>query len=105
MPAGKRRAVATMKRLNRRQFLQIGAAPGVAMALEPMINSLAAQQSRRHGTKGKMPNVLWICTDQQRYDTIHALGNKYIRTPNIDRLVATGTAFEYAYCAVDVEVS
>ena len=27
------------------------------------------------------PNILWICTDQQRYDTIFALGNKYAQTP------------------------
>jgi len=44
------------------------------------------------------PNILWICTDQQRWDTIHALGNRHIRTPNIDRLVAEGTAFEAAFC-------
>lgn len=44
------------------------------------------------------PNILWICTDQQRFDTIHALENKLIRTPHIDRLVETGVAFERAYC-------
>lgn len=44
------------------------------------------------------PNILWICTDQQRYDTIHALGNERIRTPNLDRLCAQGVAFNRAYC-------
>ena len=44
------------------------------------------------------PNILWICTDQQRYDTILALGNEHISTPNIDRLVAEGTAFNHAFC-------
>ena len=44
------------------------------------------------------PNILWICTDQQRYDTIGALGNEHIRTPNIDRLVSEGTAFTHAFC-------
>ncbi len=44
------------------------------------------------------PNVLWICTDQQRYDTIHALGNRSIRTPNLDRLCREGTAFSHVYC-------
>ena len=44
------------------------------------------------------PNILWICTDQQRADTIAALGNSYIRTPHIDALVAEGTAFTRAYC-------
>ncbi|MCD6291067.1 MAG: sulfatase-like hydrolase/transferase [Anaerolineae bacterium] len=43
------------------------------------------------------PNILWICTDQQRFDTIHALGNPYIRTPNLDRLVSEGVAFTRAY--------
>ncbi len=44
------------------------------------------------------PNILWICTDQQRYDTIGALGNHYVSTPNIDQLVEKGVAFTHAYC-------
>ena len=44
------------------------------------------------------PNILWICTDQQRADTLHALGNCHIRTPNIDALIKNGTAFTRAYC-------
>ncbi|GAA5178570.1 arylsulfatase [Rugosimonospora acidiphila] len=43
------------------------------------------------------PNVLLIMTDQQRFDTIRSLGNGIIHTPNIDRLVARGTAFTNAY--------
>ncbi|MGY8822904.1 MAG: sulfatase family protein [Candidatus Latescibacterota bacterium] len=44
------------------------------------------------------PNILWICTDQQRYDTIGALGNEHVSTPHIDSLVAAGTTFTRAYC-------
>ena len=44
------------------------------------------------------PNILWICADQQRYDTIAALGNSHIRTPNIDRLIANGVTFTQTYC-------
>jgi arylsulfatase len=47
---------------------------------------------------GCRPNILWICTDQQRYDTVRALGNPHIRTPNLDRLCAEGTAFTHAHC-------
>ena len=43
------------------------------------------------------PNILWICTDQQRFDTIRSLGNEHIRTPNLDRLAAEGVAFTRAY--------
>ncbi|MBM3187380.1 MAG: DUF4976 domain-containing protein [Chloroflexi bacterium] len=46
----------------------------------------------------RRPNILWICTDQQRWDTIHALGNQTIRTPHLDRLVSEGVAFTQAYC-------
>ena len=44
------------------------------------------------------PNILWICTDQQRYDTIGGLNNPHVHTPNIDRLVSEGVAFTHAYC-------
>ena len=44
------------------------------------------------------PNILWICTDQQRYDTVHALGNPHIRTPNLDKLVECGMAFTHTFC-------
>ncbi|MBK1880468.1 sulfatase family protein [Pelagicoccus mobilis] len=43
------------------------------------------------------PNILFILTDQQRFDTIHALGNPVIKTPNLDRLVNEGTIFSRAY--------
>lgn len=47
----------------------------------------------------KKPNVLFIVTDDQRWDTIHALGNKEIITPNLDKLAERGTAFVRAHIA------
>ncbi|MBT3374770.1 MAG: sulfatase-like hydrolase/transferase [Lentisphaerae bacterium] len=43
-------------------------------------------------------NVLWICTDQQRFDTLGCTGNAYVHTPNLDRLAREGVLFEQAYC-------
>ena len=43
------------------------------------------------------PNILLITTDQQRADTIAALGNPTIQTPTLDRLVQEGTAFTRCY--------
>ncbi len=43
------------------------------------------------------PNILLILTDQQRADTVAALGNNRIRTPNLDSLVREGVAFTQAY--------
>lgn len=48
------------------------------------------------------PNVLFVMTDQQRYDTIAALGNERIHTPNFDRLVESGVSFTNAYSQIPV---
>ena len=45
----------------------------------------------------KRPNVIFILADDQRFDTIHALGNNEIKTPNLDKLVERGTAFTNAH--------
>ena len=39
------------------------------------------------------PNIIFIITDQQRFDTIAALGFPYMDTPHLDRLVEEGTTF------------
>ena len=43
------------------------------------------------------PNIIFIITDQQRYDTISALGFPHMDTPNLDRLVQEGTVFSQCY--------
>lgn len=45
----------------------------------------------------KKPNILLITTDQQRYDTIHAMGYDHMITPNLDLLVQEGCVFPNAY--------
>ncbi len=42
---------------------------------------------------GPMPNILWVCTDQQRFDTIQGLSNSLIRTPNIQRFMSDSVTF------------
>ncbi len=44
------------------------------------------------------PNILVLFSDDQRADTIAALGNRHIKTPNLDTLVRSGTTFTRAYC-------
>lgn len=61
-----------------------------AMAVSGAVNSAPAEPVDR-------PNVLFLFTDDQRHDTIQALGNSAIHTPNMDRLVGDGVAFKNAY--------
>jgi len=41
----------------------------------------------------KPKNVLILHADQQRYDSLGCNGNRFARTPNIDRLAAEGSVF------------
>lgn len=43
------------------------------------------------------PNILLICTDQQRFDAIGTHPGSSAITPNLDRLAAEGTVFEHCY--------
>lgn len=45
----------------------------------------------------KRPNILILHSDDQRADTIGAWGNRYIDTPNLDRLVKCGVSFRNCY--------
>jgi len=55
--------------------------------------------------KAKRTNILLLFTDQQRADTIAALGNPIIRTPALDRLAREGLAFTRCYTPSPVCVS
>ena len=44
------------------------------------------------------PNIILLISDDQRSDTIAALGNDTIQTPNLDSLVKLGTSFTRATC-------
>jgi len=63
---------------------------------------LIQQKGMTTMSQTQRPNILWLCPDGQRWDTIRSLGNLHIRTPNLDRLVAEGVTFERAYCQVPI---
>lgn len=46
----------------------------------------------------RKPNVLFLFADDQRADTIAALGNPAIKTPTLDELARSGFVFRNAYC-------
>src|SRR3954464_9164527 len=69
--------------LTRRGFVQLGAAAGM--------------QSRARAAATSRPNILFLLTDQQRFDCAGVYGNRAIRTPNIDRIGHEGVVFGCAY--------
>lgn len=51
------------------------------------------------------PNIVLIITDQQRFDTIRALGAPWMHTPHIDGIVAEGRAFTNCFVTSPVCVA
>src|SRR5882762_8596476 len=71
------------------------------LALAPfttIVPAPAAWSATGDEPASRRPNVLFLFTDDQRADTIHALGNAAIRTPNLDGLAGSGFVFRNAYC-------
>lgn len=44
------------------------------------------------------PNVIYIMTDQQSWNMMGCTGNKWLSTPNMDRIAREGYRFERTYC-------
>ncbi len=82
-------------KLTRRNFVKmVGLGVGGIMASRSLVADVAP--------KSKKPNLLFIMTDQQRWDALSIAGNKVLETPNLDRLARQGAFFKNAYtpCAV-----
>ena len=61
-----------------------------------MLSSAALQGSET--LVDERPNIVFILTDDQRYDEIAAIGNfPWLKTPNLDLLVNNGVTFENAF--------
>jgi arylsulfatase A-like enzyme len=75
--------------ITRRSFLKAAGIGGAALAMPRLL--AGAERTGR-------PNVLFILTDDQREDTIAALGNPHVKTPGLDALVRSGFVFRNAYC-------
>jgi N-acetylglucosamine-6-sulfatase len=52
--------------------------------------------------EAKRPNVLFILTDDQRWDALGLAGNKHLKTPNMDRLGREGVHFRNAFCTTSL---
>ncbi len=50
----------------------------------------------------RRPNILFLMTDDQRFDTLGCMGNRIIQTPHLDRLAAEGVVFNNAFVTTSV---
>lgn len=52
--------------------------------------------SQQNNNGSERPNIIFILTDDQRYDALGYAGNKYVNTPEMDNLAKSGSYFETA---------
>jgi hypothetical protein len=88
-----------MKNLSRRKFLSFVAGGSAVAGL-----SLAGCKSELIGgnTTKKRPNIVFLLTDDQRWDTMGCAGNPIIRTPNMDAMAIDGVRFTNAFVTTSI---
>ncbi len=79
--------------ISSKQAVRVARLLFVAMVVIQFVPAARAAE----GTPSK-PNLLFVFSDDQRWDTIGVLGNPEIKTPNLDRLVERGFHFNNTYC-------
>jgi arylsulfatase A-like enzyme len=85
-------AMTSSSGLTRRDALRLF---GGAAAASPLSALLGASQG---SPLRQAPNVLVFLTDDQRYDSVSAAGNRILKTPNMDRIAVGGIRFGEAFC-------
>ena len=89
-----------MKSINRREFLE--RAVGVALASAGVSLKGFSCTSAGERKNRRPPNFVFILIDDMGYSDAACYGSDFHRTPNIDRLAASGMKFTDAYAACPV---
>jgi arylsulfatase A-like enzyme len=71
----------------------------------PFADAASRKAGRAAAPRKRPPSVLVVLSDDQRADTIAALGNPHLRTPALDALVRRGMVCDRAYCMGSMQVA
>ena len=83
--------------MERRDSLGVVVALAVVMLAGCTKPDAKPQDGKGPAASGKRPNVVFILTDDQRWDHLSCMGHPFLKTPNIDRLAEEGALFENAF--------
>ena len=61
-----------------------------------LFSNLNTTGQNRDKSAGEKPNIIFILTDDQRFNALHYAGNGIIQTPEMDKLAETGAYFSHA---------
>jgi N-acetylglucosamine-6-sulfatase len=85
--------------LTRRSFLKGALAFGT---VPPFVGAAGANAATQAQRPDRPPNVLFILTDDQRWDAIGLGGSRHLRTAHIDRLGREGAFFKNTFCTTSL---
>ncbi len=69
----------------------------VVLVLAAILLTTSGPEGSAPQARADRPNFVFLLSDDQRHDTIHALGNEVIQTPHMDRLAMDGFVFTHAF--------
>jgi len=75
--------------INRRDFVKAVGLGAAALAINKISFGAPGGKNR--------PNLIFILTDDQRFDEMSCAGHPWLKTPNLDRLASEGVMFKNAF--------
>ena len=97
--------------LSRREFVKMGAISTAGLAMGGVtgcsksghtLPALTPLSNRPKADPSKQPNIIFLFSDQHRYDALGCHGNSVIQTPHLDQLAAKGLYMSNTHCASPV---
>ncbi|MFC1606954.1 sulfatase [Candidatus Latescibacterota bacterium] len=86
-----------MSGIHRRKFIKTIAGGSIATYL----SGASVAQNKGQDVR-KRPNIIFLLTDDQRWDVMGCMGNPIIKTPNMDDMASNGVLFNNAYVTTPI---
>jgi arylsulfatase A-like enzyme len=80
----------------------VGLLLGVLSLFSTGMTASAAPVKAPRSRRSKPPNIIFILTDDQRFDALGCMGNPIIKTPHIDALAKNGVRFTHMFCTTSI---
>ena len=72
------------------------------ITLATSIGGFTLPEALRAETTLKRPNIIFILTDDHRWDCLGVMGHPFLKTPNMDRIAGEGILFKNAFCTTSL---